>query len=939
MSQAPFGPSPADDRSAPARLDLESQLEIVLERDGVLISVAPPARPVRRQKKPIAKDLEVDQIHVSFVQEKTKKKVAKPVSITFGEHEPSPFVVRMDGVVSKPKQDVRDPFHRTMHRWQTPMMEEVQLSSVFVKAVDLWIEDLDPSFFHHQFTPGDPEEAYRESQKGVWTRLRKPFIRWDDQRTVENTETAEAVDTFSEIVTLAEAEADVFVEAQPLSVVSVPDVAPHIELMPEVMGEIEPEPKLVGPTLRNRWSTWRERAKEEAQDLREQERELVTEVESSWQAPYLQPKVRITRVLVGFLGMFCVIALPAGAVSWSRSITSTIFSAEKKTAGFDASLASNPVALSAAFGQVGRLASDIEQSHSLALSLAQVIPTTRETGETVQALLEAAKEASQAGALLTKGSQRALAGDVVTPDERLVRFSQYLNEARPHLDRLFAAAGRMHPEAMPQNVRGKVTQVRDLLLGHQVLVEQADSLTQLALSLVGHNEQRSYLVLFQNQAERRPSGGFMGSYAEVVLDRGNIHKLSVPGGGPYGLRSQLRERWIPPQPVQLVSSRWEFQDANWSPDFSATADTVRTFWSKSGQPTLDGIIAVNATILPKLLTVTGPIEMKAYGKTVTAENVIFETQKAVELEYDREANTPKAFVGDLNREVLSRLQKLSKDQWLPLAQIAANALETKEIQIRMFRPEEQEAMRSLGWTGEWPAVDGFDQLAVIGANLAGQKSDAAVKEIVKQNVRINVDGFIQTEVVLHREHQADPGQLFYGANNVQYLRLYTPAGSELLSGSGFQTPSSTLFDGSASGTTAFPGLASSDQSLLFDGQPVDLLTENGRQVFGGWIQLRPGMTKDMVMRYTLAKSTSDMAHSLRDDVLTEKASVSDAYVLRLISQSGAERAHQLKISYPANWKVVKMVEGLQKKTSGLIEGNISNLNQDTLEYVLFDRGE
>lgn len=922
MSQTPF---------EPVRPSLESQLEIVLECDGAVISVAPPARPARRIKKTVAVDAEADRGRVTFVQEQTKKKVAKPVAISYGEHEPSRFVVRMDGAVAKPKEEIRDPFHRTMHRWQTPMIEEIQLNSVYVKAVDLWMEVLEPSFFHAQFTPGDADEAYRESQKGVWSRLRKPFVRWDDRR----------VSRIQQIPKTAQIPFEIFTPHQDEEDTSIQPEAIAIELMPELAQKPSSETGPVRSTLRDRFQAWRSAAKEEVQDLREEQREFVQEIESAWQAPHLEPKVRVSRVLIGFLGMFCVIALPAGAVSWSRSVSKSVFSAEHQASSLSASsasLTSSPQALSSAFAQIGTLASDIEQSHGLALSLAQVIPTSRNTAETVQALLEAAQEASQAGELLSKGSQRALEGDVATPDERLVRFAQYLSEARPHLDRLFAAAGRMHPESMPENVREKVTQVKTLLLGHQALVAQAEEITQLVLGLIGHNEQRTYLVLFQNEAERRPSGGFMGSYAELVMDRGLIHKLSIPGGGPYDLRSQLRERWIPPQPVQLVASRWEFQDANWAPDFSETADTVRTFWSKSGQPTLDGVIAVNASILPKLLTITGPIEMKDYGKTVTSENVVVETQKAVELEYDKTLNTPKAFISDLNHEVLSRLQKLSKDQWFPLANIAATALETKEIQIHLFRADEQEAIRAFGWTGEWPAVDGFDQLAVIGANLAGQKSDAAIKESVTQKVQIDERGFIQTDLKLHREHTSSRGQQFYGANNVQYVRLYTPAGSELLSGSGFQAPSSSLFDVAASGTTAFPGLSFSDKSMSFEGQTVDLLPDGGRQVFGGWIQLRPGATADMSMRYKLTKSTADMAQSLSSDILTDGAAVSDAYVVHLISQSGAKRAQHLSISYPATWKVIKIGEGMKVVSPGVIEGDIEVLNQDELRYVLFNRG-
>ncbi len=973
MANVPFTRLPDGDGRPAKKRDLEAELEIVLERDGVPISVAPSVKPRRAQTRPPARDGEEDRIRISLIQEKTAPKRAKPVAVSFGEHEPSRHVVRMDGSVAKPKEEIRDPFHRSMHRWQMPMAEETEMGSVFVRAVDLWLEVLDPDFFHQQFTPGDPDEAYRESRRGAWSRLRRPFIRWTDRRAVEREETRPFVSAPQSAASESAFEPVVFslptafVEAEP-SIVELDQAeelssehaiegvasanvgeqpsfepvsfqgASAIESMPEFVAFQEPvQPK---PSFRDRWSTWREEAKDRAGDLHEEERQFVEEVEAAMKTPYLEPKVRVTRVLIGFLGMFCVIALPAGAVSWSRSLTESASSARATASRLSADaggLSSDPLELSKAFLQVGTIAGDIQQAHGLALQLSQAIPSTHKTGQTIQALLDIAQEASQSGALLSQGVERALAKDVVTPDERIVRFSQYLKEARPHLDRLFAAAHRLRPETLPEGLREKVQQGQDLLLGYETFINQAETLSNLALGVIGHDETRTYLIIFQNQAERRPSGGFMGSYAQLVLDRGVIKKLDVPGGGPYGLRSQLLPRWQPPKPVQLIASRWEFQDANWTADFPQAAETIRTFWSESGQPTLDGIIAVNATILPKLLTITGPIEMKEYGKTVTAENVIFETQKAVELEYDKEKNTPKAFVGDLNREVIARLQNLSEDQRVPLATIIAKALETKEIQINLSRPEEQTTIQALGWTGEWPKADAFDQLALIGANLAGQKSDASIQETVTQTVMIDGQGAIQTSVSLDRAHKATRGELFYGANNVQYVRLYTPASTMFLDGSGFETPANSLFKTPEPGEISFPGLVTTTQAAVAHGQPIDVFQEDGRQVFGGWIQLRPEAEKETVMSYRLAKTTADMARALSGDASLDGKTVTDAYVLRLISQSGADRTHRLTIRYPETWKVVKTADGLRVVSPGVIQGESAVLNQDTLEYVLFDR--
>jgi len=89
----------------------------------------------------------------------------------------------------------------------------------------------------------------------------------------------------------------------------------------------------------------------------------------------------------------------------------------------------------------------------------------------------------------------------------------------------------------------------------------------------------------------------------------------VPGGGTYDVQGQLLARVLPPGPLQLIADRWEFQDSNWALDFVAAANKIRYFWSKSGGPTMDGIITVNASFVEKLLELTGPVEVPELGKT------------------------------------------------------------------------------------------------------------------------------------------------------------------------------------------------------------------------------------------------------------------------------------------------------------------------------------
>lgn len=889
---------------------LEEQLQDVLERDDV-----PVFFPERRARS--AQSLPGSERDIQIAKEIQRKDLRtrrKPVQIRHEPHEASAYLIRLEGVAAKPIQEVREPFHRSMHRWQTPMLEGADVNTVLVHTADLWVDAIDPEYIAAGFTPGDPEEALRESRRGLWTRIRRPFIRWTPLNTKVVTEGGarlEVLETVGSVpVPLAQMEQ---IEAMPMEA-------------PEASSRFLP------------WLQWREYVRARWATVREREQEVVQDVEEAWEAPYVQASIRPGRVVIAFFGLLCLVAMPAGAVSWSRSVTQSLEATKSTAEELVRSAPGTLDALASWSGQLAKLESltkDLERTHGIAFSLAQVLPSTRSAAKTTQALLTAAQEGAEAARLVSLGVARLSDGNVSTPDERIVRFQKYLQEAQPHLTRLFSAAHQIQPETLPSDLRERVAEVRTMLFTLEPVLASTDQLVSLLLSMIGHDQARTYLVLFQNTGELRPSGGFMGSYAEVTLDRGMIRKLRVPGGGPYDLRSQLRTRWRPPEPLTLVGARWEFQDANWSPDFAQTASTIGTFWSKAGQPTVDGIIAVNSTILPKVLALTGPIDMPTYGKRVTAETVVFETQKAVELEYDREANTPKAFVSDLNNEVIRRLQALPPEKWSEVATLLASSLETKEIQLWFARSEEQETARAFGWTGEWVSSEAFASLAVVGANIAGQKSDAVIREEVHQLVKIDERGSVDERVLLAREHRGAEGQLFHGANNVQYLRVYTPQGTRITDAEGFEVPNTSLFEEPTEKEEVFPGVASNTRQMLSNGEWIDVGNEGDRFVAGGWIQLRPGMSRETSFSYRLARSTEDMAHALLDG--TDEQSVSDAYVLRLQSQSGAPRSHHVRISYPASWRVIRLSPGMSQVKPGVIEWEQSVLDRDQTLIALFSR--
>lgn len=904
--------------------DLEAQLAAVLEREGVPISVAPDYIRVKFKKRrqlekraanfselPVKVPIsQPDQDHVreldhTAVHGRPAFRI-KPVSINFKEHEGSGYIVRVQGSARKTVVEEREIFGHLIRKWEMPYEQPPSLESVVVDAMDLNIDEIDPRLVIEQFTPADARVAFNE-RYGWWSKLRAPFIRWEtaaaDRRVARSLKAAKEQLAREEQKILNQLETEIVaLDPEELAPVEVPQPEADDQLMVEALS-------------------------------------VDAEEEDEWQVPALVPKLDIGRVMVGFIVLLALVCLPAAAIMLVRSTGTVVDQVKSDSLAAVQNVRnaiSNPMAdNSAAWGQATRsfesAQAALSRANSLAVAAAQAVPQVRGLYESANGLLTAGQKSTQAGQLLAEGFYKALHDAARHPDERLITLGNYLDQASPLLDQALAALAPVQVNRLPADLRPQIEELKTSLATGQTVVGELRDLNAFLIGAAGHEQQKKYLVIFQNNTELRPTGGFMGSLAEVTVDRGELTKIYVPGGGPYDLKQQLLARVAPPQPLQIMGGRWEFQDANWFPDFPTAAEKIRWFWSKSGQPTLDGVIAVNASLMEKILAVSGPIEMPAYGKTITADNFLLETQKAVEVEYNKTENKPKKFVGDLFNQLLAHVKDAPPEELVQYLGVMADALETKDIQVAMANPEQDAIVQRFGWSGRIKPALG-DALALVEANIAGQKTDGVIDEQVAHQADVQEDGSIIDTVTLTRHHGGVAGKIFSGANNLEYLRVYVPLGSELLSAEGLNTPSSTLFmepDDTVTADQDLAGLVKTKTSPVAD---VQVTEEFGRTAFGGWLQLKPGETAVTRFRYRLPFTALALANAGQ---ATSTADHRAAYVLELTSQSGkANRTIATRLNVPASWQTVWSNNQTQlTQADGVLQGR---WDRDQVVARLFD---
>ncbi len=550
-------------------------------------------------------------------------------------------------------------------------------------------------------------------------------------------------------------------------------------------------------------------------------------------------------------------------------------------------------------------------------------------------LLVAGREIAVGGADLSNGL--AALDCALDPAAKIASLRSYIASSLPHLERAAASLAQATPEALPEKYRADLAAAQARMPEMVSGIKRGLAATELLQAIMGVDSAKRFLVIFQNNAELRPTGGFIGSFALVDIDRGRVKKVEIPGGGSYDLKGGLRVRLASPRPLHLINPNWEFQDANWFADFPTSAKKAAWFYEKSGGPTTDGVIAVNASFLEKVLELTGPVSMPEYGKTIDAQNFYFETQKAVEIEYDRTQNQPKKFIADLAPKILERILAADQETSMKLLGTLDQSLARKELQF-WFRDEiTQTKASSLGWTGEVKSAEG-DYLYVVHTNIAGQKTDLVMKDDIDHSVKILPDGTGIVTLTVKRSHTGAKNALFSGVRNVDYLRVYVPYGSTLVEAGGFDAPDPKLFKLTEDGRGDDPDVVETEKNMVIDrASGMRITTESGKTVFGNWVQTDPGQTSVLTMVYKLPPGTirhkklgSDQVAALYDRMAGRGDRQGLSYSLLLQKQSGANPANFTShIDFPRGYRVVWQAPERQADERGRLS-HASILEEDVL---------
>ncbi len=225
-----------------------------------------------------------------------------------------------------------------------------------------------------------------------------------------------------------------------------------------------------------------------------------------------------------------------------------------------------------------------------------------------------------------------LEGDIAVEDtintDALMALIDIVEDLHPEISELSESAQNLGTGLIPQ-VNSIASRVKSSLAGVDSLIDWLDVLKPNLPELLGSDgETRAYLLVAQNNAELRPTGGIPGSWGVVTITDGKIvfgdlgepDKYTSEGisltAADHDLMGQYETYMVP-------GSYWV--SANFDPDFPRSAMHLADYWylimnevyagensgvQEDAPAVVDGVIAVDPILVQRLLGLTDGFDLE-----------------------------------------------------------------------------------------------------------------------------------------------------------------------------------------------------------------------------------------------------------------------------------------------------------------------------------------
>ena len=169
--------------------------------------------------------------------------------------------------------------------------------------------------------------------------------------------------------------------------------------------------------------------------------------------------------------------------------------------------------------------------------------------------------------------------------------------------------------------RVKYRELTSLVTDAAQAMDSAQVTVGLLPEVLGAEERRDYLLVFQNNAEIRATGGLPGAMSIISTEDGRISLGRQDSANRFGERATPVLPLTKDEKAVYTEKLGTYMlDANFTPDWPRAAALMRARWEEVHPERLDGVLTLDTVAVSYLLGVTGPVQVGDY--TLTADNAV-----------------------------------------------------------------------------------------------------------------------------------------------------------------------------------------------------------------------------------------------------------------------------------------------------------------------------
>lgn len=371
----------------------------------------------------------------------------------------------------------------------------------------------------------------------------------------------------------------------------------------------------------------------------------------------------------------------------------------------------------------------------------------------------------------------------------LIASAQSAEFSETTYDQVFAKAEKLHKELrmaawsfhlLPKRFQDKYALLDRIVRAKPVMDE-----------LLSFGQERTFLVVLQNNTELRPSGGFWGAYGILKVKDAQIVDFTTGNSATLDLASQ--GKFEPPvETKEFFDHDWRFVSANWSPDFAQSVEQGLYFYRQVyPDQRFDGVIGPDVDYLLSLLKTSGDLPVPNHNFSVNNGNfiqkMIYEpVDPAVILEKKNDPNflvadeARKPMLADLAKTMIERI--VASKNYRAFGESTLTALTNKDLLLYFGNSEDEDIATKLGWSGKIDTTGNY--VMTVDGNM-GSKLDFLIDKSAKLQ-KLSSNTYKISLVYKNNYDAANPLEKQYFITYRSLLRLFVPVGSKLLSFSGGQ---------------------------------------------------------------------------------------------------------------------------------------------------------